>query len=75
MKTISILGSTGSIGTQALTVIRRLGYTVSALSAYKNIDLLEQQIREFKPELVSVYSEPLAKQLKEKIEERILSTR
>ena len=56
-KTISILGSTGSIGTQALTVIRRLGYTVGALSAYKNIDLLEEQIREFHPEIVSVYSE------------------
>lgn len=69
MKTISILGSTGSIGTQALTVIRRLGYTVSALSAYKNIDLLEQQIREFKPKLVSVYSEPLAKKLKENIKD------
>ena len=68
-KTISILGSTGSIGTQALTVIRRLGYTVGALSAYKNIDLLEEQIREFHPEIVSVYSEPLAKQLKENIKD------
>ncbi len=67
MKTISILGSTGSIGTQALAVIRRLGYSVGALSAYKNIDLLEKQVREFRPKLVSVYSEELAKQLKERI--------
>lgn len=67
MKTISILGSTGSIGTQALAVIRRLGYTVGALSAYKNIDLLEEQVREFHPALVSVYSEPLANELRKRI--------
>ena len=67
MKTISILGSTGSIGTQALAVIRRLGYTVGALSAYKNIDLLEQQIREFRPKLVSVYAEEQAIELKTRI--------
>jgi len=67
MKTISILGSTGSIGTQALAVIRRLGYTVGALSAYRNIDLLEKQIREFKPKIVSVYSESLANDLKTRI--------
>lgn len=67
MKTISILGSTGSIGTQALAVIRRLGYTVGALSAYKNIDLLEKQIREFRPKLVSVYTENLARELRNRI--------
>ncbi len=69
MKTISILGSTGSIGTQALTVIRRLGYTVGALSAYKNIDLLEKQIREFSPSLVSVYDENAAENLRERIKD------
>ncbi len=69
MKSISILGSTGSIGTQALTVIQRLGYTVSALSAYSNIDMLEKQIRLFKPEMVSVYSVPHAQQLKERIKD------
>lgn len=76
MKTISILGSTGSIGTQALAVIRRLGYTVGALSAYKNIDLLEKQVREFRPKLVSVYSENLANDLKTRIadtETRVMS--
>ncbi len=69
MKNIAILGSTGSIGTQALTVIRRLGYTVSALSAYKNIDLLEKQIREFKPKIVSVYSKEHAQILAENIKD------
>ncbi len=67
MKTISILGSTGSIGTQALAVIRRLGFTVGALSAYSNIDLLEQQAREFKPQLVSVYSKPHAIELSKRL--------
>lgn len=69
MKTISILGSTGSIGTQALAVIRRLGYTVGALSAYKNIDLLEKQVREFKPQIVSVYSKEHAHKLAENIKD------
>ncbi|MBC7647245.1 MAG: 1-deoxy-D-xylulose-5-phosphate reductoisomerase [Pseudopedobacter sp.] len=54
MKSISILGSTGSIGTQALTVARLRGYRVEALAAGSNLDLLEQQVEEFKPELVSV---------------------
>lgn len=67
MKTVSILGSTGSIGTQALTVIRRLGYTIGALSAYSNIELLEQQIREFKPKIVSVYLSDKAEQLRNNI--------
>lgn len=67
MKTVSILGSTGSIGTQALTVIRRLGYTIGALSAYSNIDLLEQQIREFHPAVVSVYLSDKADELRKNI--------
>lgn len=63
MKTVSILGSTGSIGTQTLTVIERLGYRVGALSAGSNIELLEQQARKFRPEFVSVYDEELAGKL------------
>ena len=55
MKIISILGSTGSIGTQTLQVCRDLGIGVAALSAGSNIDLLEQQIREFHVPLASVY--------------------
>ena len=49
MKTIAILGSTGSIGTQTLEVVRANGdIRVAALAAGKNIKLLEQQIREFR---------------------------
>ncbi|MDR1453413.1 MAG: 1-deoxy-D-xylulose-5-phosphate reductoisomerase [Candidatus Margulisbacteria bacterium] len=55
MKKISILGSTGSIGTQALTVLKNLpDYRVTALAAGNNIELLLRQIKEFQPELVSV---------------------
>ncbi|MBQ9707700.1 MAG: 1-deoxy-D-xylulose-5-phosphate reductoisomerase [Firmicutes bacterium] len=58
MKKIGILGSTGSIGTQALEVIRnnRDQYQVTALSCAKNIDLLRRQIEEFSPKLVAVES-------------------
>ncbi len=61
---ISILGSTGSIGTQTLNVARHLGIKVSALTANSNIDLLEQQIREFKPAIAAVFDEKKAMQLK-----------
>lgn len=61
---ISILGSTGSIGTQTLDVARCLGIKVSALTANSNIRLLETQIREFKPKLVAVMDEALARELK-----------
>ena len=54
MKSISILGSTGSIGTQALEVARVRGYRVEALAAGNNLGVLEGQVREFKPSLVSV---------------------
>lgn len=52
MKNISILGSTGSIGTQALDIIRdkKDSFRVVAMSTNKNIDLLLEQIKEFKPE-------------------------
>jgi 1-deoxy-D-xylulose-5-phosphate reductoisomerase len=62
-KVISIIGSTGSIGNQTLDVARNLGIKVAAMSANKNIDLLEQQIHEFLPRLVSVSDEALAKEL------------
>ena len=52
MKKIALLGSTGSIGTQALDVIRLNGYSVTALSANKNYKAVERQAREFHPELV-----------------------
>ena len=52
-RTISILGSTGSIGTQTLDVAETCGIRVAALTANHNIDLLEQQARIFKPVLVA----------------------
>ncbi|MCD8074363.1 MAG: 1-deoxy-D-xylulose-5-phosphate reductoisomerase [Lachnospiraceae bacterium] len=68
MKTIAILGSTGSIGTQTLDVVRANGdIRVAALSAGKNITLLEQQIREFHPRIASIWSEEDAKTLRTKV--------
>ena len=64
---ISILGSTGSIGTQALDVVRNLGLKVEALAANSNIKLLESQIREFKPSVVAVFNKDAAEDLKKNI--------
>lgn len=65
MRKIAILGSTGSIGTQTLDVVREHGdIEVVALSCGRNIDLIEKQVREFKPKLVSVWNEADAKALK-----------
>ena len=67
-KKIAVLGSTGSIGTQTLDVVRANGdLEVEALSAGSNIDLLEQQIREFRPKLAAVYHEKKAVQLRERL--------
>ena len=67
-KTIAILGSTGSIGTQTLEVVRTNGdIRVAALSAGSNIDLLERQIREFMPGLVAVWQEEKARDLKARV--------
>ena len=64
MRKIAILGSTGSIGTQTLDVVREHGdIEVVALSCGRNIDLIEKQVREFKPKLVSVWNEADAKAL------------
>lgn len=65
--TISILGSTGSIGTQTLEVARKLGLNVASLSAYGSIGILEEQIREFRPSLAVVYDANRAEELKIKI--------
>lgn len=56
-KSISLLGSTGSIGTQTLDVARNLGLRVTALSAHSNVKLLADQCREFKPERVCIGKE------------------
>lgn len=66
MKKIGIMGSTGSIGTQTLDVVRNHpeDFCVTALSAGRNIRLLEEQIREFSPKLAVVGDEELAKELR-----------
>lgn len=67
IKSLSILGSTGSIGTQTLDVARKLNIKVNALSAYSSIELLEEQIREFRPALAVVFDADRAEELKIKI--------
>ncbi|WP_405357035.1 1-deoxy-D-xylulose-5-phosphate reductoisomerase [Ruminococcus sp.] len=67
IKSLSILGSTGSIGTQTLDVARKLNIKVNALSAYSSIELLEEQIREFRPALAVVFDVDRAEELKIKI--------
>ena len=67
VKNLSILGSTGSIGTQTLDVARTLGINITAIAANRNIKLLEEQAREFSPKLVAVADETLAKELKIKL--------
>ncbi|MCI8888893.1 MAG: 1-deoxy-D-xylulose-5-phosphate reductoisomerase [Hungatella sp.] len=65
MKKIAVLGSTGSIGTQTLEVVsNNQDMKVTALAAGSNIELLERQIREFKPALVCVWDEKKAMELK-----------
>lgn len=64
MKRLIILGSTGSIGVQALEVAERNGYKVTALAAGKNTELLEKQARKFKPDIVAVSEKQAANDLK-----------
>lgn len=66
MKKIGILGSTGSIGTQTLEVVRAYSedLKVTVLAAGSNVTLMEQQMREFKPEVVVMWSEEAAKDLR-----------
>ncbi|MCI9212500.1 1-deoxy-D-xylulose-5-phosphate reductoisomerase [Schaedlerella arabinosiphila] len=68
MRKIAILGSTGSIGTQTLEVVRENGdLEVLAVAAGSNITLLEAQIREFGPKLAAVWTEEKARELKSRI--------
>lgn len=68
MKTIAVMGSTGSIGTQTLDVVRRNGdIQVSGLSANRNVELLEKQVREFHPLLAVAGSEEAAADLRVRI--------
>lgn len=67
MKKIAILGSTGSIGTQTLEVVRQTGeLEVVALAAGSSVEKMEQQIREFHPRLVAMWEETAAKELRER---------
>ena len=69
MKNIAILGSTGSIGTQTLDIVRNYSEElhVVALAAGSNVELMERQIREFQPKAVAMWSEEAAKELRTRI--------
>lgn len=68
MKRISILGSTGSIGTQTLDVVRKTNdFEVIGITTNTSIELVEQQIQEFRPQLVCVMNELKAKELQDKL--------
>ena len=70
MKKIAILGSTGSIGTQTLDVVRNnKDLEVVALVAGSNIDLMEKQIAEFHPRMVSIWNEEKALELKKRLKD------
>ncbi|MBQ2643088.1 MAG: 1-deoxy-D-xylulose-5-phosphate reductoisomerase [Eubacterium sp.] len=74
MKNISILGSTGSIGTQTLEIVRANDdLNVVAIAAGSNIDLLEEQAKEFSPSLVCVFNEEKAEELKQRIDIEVVS--
>ncbi len=69
MKTIAVLGSTGSIGTQTMDIVRanKGELKVGALAAGANIKVLEEQIREFRPSIAAVFNEEKAKELKNRV--------
>ena len=68
MKKIAILGSTGSIGTQTLEIVREQGgLEVVALAADKNVKLMEAQVREFKPRIACMWDEEAGRLLKEAV--------
>ena len=64
MRRISLLGSTGSIGTQSLDVISACGMTVAALTANRDVERMEEQARQFKPELVVMMDRSAAAELR-----------
>lgn len=66
-KTISLLGSTGSIGRQTLQVVQELGLHVAALTANENVDLMEQQVRQFRPRLAVLYRQDAADVLRRRV--------
>ena len=64
-KSVSVLGSTGSIGIQTLEVARKLNLEVTSLCVHSSIDLLEEQIREFHPKRAAVFDEWAKEKMKE----------
>ena len=70
MKKIGILGSTGSIGTQTLDIVRKEpDIEVVSLAAGSNVELMEKQIREFHPSLVAMWSEKAAEDLRQRVKD------
>ncbi len=67
MKKINLLGSTGSIGVQTLDVARARGYKIESLAAFSNVDIIEKQIREFKPAYAALVDEKAAADLKVRV--------
>lgn len=66
-KTLAVLGSTGSIGLQALEVAQLMNFEIVALTANSRIDIIEQQIRKFNPKFAAVADEKAAAELKVKV--------
>jgi 1-deoxy-D-xylulose-5-phosphate reductoisomerase len=75
MKKIALMGSTGSVGTQTLDVVRKYPdkLKVFALSANNNIDLLYEQIKEFEPEIVGVFDTQKAQELQKRVKIKVLN--
>ena len=67
MKRVSILGSTGSIGTQSIEVCEKHGLEIIALAAHSSIDMLEEQARKFRPKYVGIYNEEKYTELKSRL--------
>lgn len=68
IKKIAILGSTGSIGTQTLEIVRKEpDLTVTAMAAGSNVELMERQVREFRPSLAAMWTEEAADDLRERV--------
>ena len=63
-KKITLLGSTGSIGTQSLDVIQAQGYEVYGLAAHSNVSFLFKQIQQFSPAVVAVVDDEAAKKMR-----------
>jgi len=71
MKTLSVIGSTGSIGVQTLQVAAERGYRVAGLAAGRNADALEQQILQIKPRMAALFDEQAGRALAEKLKDTV----